>query len=72
MDETLITAATAKAYAHINKARSSLIGRRLPLAGVHRDMDAALADLRAAHTSIGEAIRLIESSRGKIGQQNST
>jgi hypothetical protein len=45
---------------HLTSAWRHLVGRRVPLAGLHRDFDKALADLRSVHEKIGEAIQLFQ------------
>jgi hypothetical protein len=49
------------AHNHLSSALKHIIGQRLPLAGLHRDFDKALADLRMVQEKATEVIRLIES-----------
>jgi len=54
--------AVCKADRFLSSARINLVGRRLPLAGTHRDPEAALIELQRAVEAISEAIRLIETA----------
>ena len=55
--------AMGNANRYLSSARLNLIGRRLPLAGTHRDTEMALTELLRAVEAIAEAIRLIETAR---------
>jgi hypothetical protein len=59
-------AAVRIANKHLMSAWQHLAGRRLPMAGVHRDFDKALADLRLVHEKTGEAIQLIQSRASAV------
>jgi len=51
---------------HLMSAWQHLVGRRVPLAGLQRDIDKALADLRVVHKKTGEAIQLIQSEASAV------
>lgn len=63
MDDTIgrrALSAVGEANAHLLFAWKTLVGRRLPMAGVHRDRDLALRHLRTAQAQIATAIEAIE------------
>lgn len=69
MDDTRKHAAFAaanEAHAHLASARKHLIGQRLPLAGMHRDLEKAAADLCAARAKIEEALQAVAASRHDV------
>jgi hypothetical protein len=51
----------SEAHNHLSSALKHIVGWRLPLAGLHRDFDKALADLRLVQEKTNDVIRLIES-----------
>ena len=53
-------AAANEAHAHLASAQKHLIGQRLPLAGMHRDLEKAAADLSAR---AGKSRKLCRPSR---------
>jgi hypothetical protein len=50
------------AHNHLSSALKHVVGWRLPLAGLHRDFEKALTDLRMVQEKTSEVIRLIEST----------
>lgn len=53
-------AAVLSAHKDLLSAWKHLSGRRLPLAGVHYDLDKAMGALRAVELKVAQAIQCIE------------
>jgi hypothetical protein len=51
---------------HLMSAWQHLAGRRLPMAGIHRDFDKALADLRLVYEKTAEAMQLIQGGTSAV------